>query len=96
MWRSYAFPVPSSSCTLAQPRCHRSRGRTNTDRLPDQQRMAQAPGLLHVEELLDEEVTALAGGRYARKDASVGGRRHGRNPGTVGLAGQRVPISALS
>ena len=37
------FPVPSSSCTLAQPRCHRSRGRTNTDRLPDQQRMAQAP-----------------------------------------------------
>ncbi len=58
--------------------------------------MAQAPGLLHVEELLDEEVTALAGGRYARKDASVGGRRHGRNPGTVGLAGQRVPISALS
>ena len=49
-------------------------------------------GLLHVEELLDEEVTALAGGRYDRKDASVGGRRHGRNPGTVGLAGQRVPI----
>ena len=35
--------MPSSSCTLAQPRCHRSRGRTNTDRLPDQQRMAQAP-----------------------------------------------------
>ena len=28
---------------LAQPRWHRSRGRTNTDRLPDQQRMAQAP-----------------------------------------------------
>ena len=27
-----------------------------------------------------------------RKDASVGGRRHGSNPGTVGLAGQRVPI----
>ena len=49
-------------------------------------------GVLHVEELLDEEVTALAGERYARKTASVGGRRHGRNPGTVGLAGQRVPI----
>ena len=30
-------------CKLAQPRCHRSRGRTNTDRLPDQQRMAHAP-----------------------------------------------------
>ena len=28
-------------------------------------------GLMHVEELLDEEVTALAGERYARKDASV-------------------------
>ena len=47
---------------------------------------------MHVEEVLDEEVTALAGERYARKDASVGGRRHGSNPGTVGLAGQRVPI----
>ena len=49
-------------------------------------------GLLHVEELLDEEVTALAGEHDARKTASVGGRRHGRTPGTVGLAGQRVPI----
>ena len=49
-------------------------------------------GLMHVEELLDAEVTALVGERYARKAASVGGRRHGSNPGTVGLAGQRVPI----
>ena len=49
-------------------------------------------GLLHVQEVLDQEVTALAGARYARKDASVGCRRHGSNPGTVGLAGQRVPI----
>ena len=49
-------------------------------------------GLMHVQELLDEEVTALAGARYARKPASVGGCRHGSNPGTVGLAGQRVPI----
>ncbi len=49
-------------------------------------------GLMHVEEVLDAEVTALAGERYARKDASIGGRRHGGNPGTVGLAGQRVPI----
>ena len=38
-------------------------------------------GLMHIEELLDEEVTALAGERYARKDSSVGGRRHGSNPG---------------
>ena len=51
-------------------------------------------GLMHIEELLDEEVTALAGERYARKDPSVGGRRHGSNPGTVGLAGQRVPTRA--
>ena len=49
-------------------------------------------GLLHVQELRDQEVTALAGARYARKDESVEGRRHGSNPGTVGLAGQRVPI----
>ena len=49
-------------------------------------------GLMHIEEWLDEEVTALAGERYARKAPSVGGRRHGSNPGTVGLAGQRVPI----
>ena len=49
-------------------------------------------GLMHVEEVLDEEVTALAGERYARQAASIGGRRHGSNPGTVGLAGQRVPI----
>ena len=32
-------------------------------------------GLLHVNELLDQEVTALAGERYARKAASTGGRR---------------------
>ena len=48
--------------------------------------------LMHIEELLDEEVTALAGERCARKDPSVGGRRQGSNPGTVGLADQRVPI----
>ncbi|MFQ5744985.1 MAG: transposase, partial [Acidobacteriota bacterium] len=41
---------------------------------------------------LDEEITALAGERYARKEASVRGRRHGSNPGSVGLAGQRVPV----
>jgi transposase-like protein len=49
-------------------------------------------GLMHVHELLDQEVTALAGERYTRKEASTCGRRHGSNPGTVGLAGQRVPI----
>ena len=49
-------------------------------------------GLMHVEELLDNEVQALAGARYARKAGTRPGRRHGSNPGTVGLAGQRVPI----
>jgi len=49
-------------------------------------------GLMHVAELLDDEVTALAGDHYARKAAATRGRRHGSNPGTVGLAGQRVPI----
>ena len=34
----------------------------------------------------------MAGERYARKDELERGRRHGTNPGTVGLAGQRVPI----
>ena len=38
-----------------------------------------------------EDYADLAGERYG-KDASMGGRRHGSNPGTVGLAGQRVPI----
>ena len=50
-------------------------------------------GLIHIHELLDQEVTALAGDRYSRKEASTRGRRHGTNPGTVGLAGQRVPIA---
>ncbi|MEO8340853.1 MAG: hypothetical protein ABI604_14255 [Nitrospirota bacterium] len=45
-------------------------------------------GLMHVQILLDEEVEALAGTRYARQDGSPG-VRHGSNPGTVRLAGQR-------
>jgi transposase-like protein len=49
-------------------------------------------GLMHVQEMLDQEVVALAGERYVRKAESTKGRRHGSNPGTVRLAGQRVPI----
>ena len=49
-------------------------------------------GLLHIQNLLDDEVRELAGARYAHKDASMPGRRHGSNPGTVRLAGQRIPI----
>ena len=40
-------------------------------------------GLMHVQELLDDEVTELAGVRHARKASVVRGRRHGSNPGTV-------------
>ena len=49
-------------------------------------------GLMHVEEVLDEEVVALAGEWHARKQESTRGRRHGSNPGSVRMAGQRVPI----
>ncbi len=48
-------------------------------------------GLMHIQELLDEEVTALAGARYARHDGCAG-VRHGANPGSVRLAGQRLAI----
>ena len=51
-------------------------------------------GLMHVQELLDDEVRALAGERYTRKGAGTAPRRHGSNPGSVRLAGQRVPIRA--
>ena len=50
-------------------------------------------GLMHVQERLDQEVLALTGERYSRKDESTPGRRHGSNPGSVRLAGQRVPIT---
>ena len=49
-------------------------------------------GLMHVQELMKQEVEALAEGRYARKTDEAAGRRFGSNPGTVRLAGQRVPI----
>ncbi len=46
-------------------------------------------GLMHLHEILENEVCALAGARYARKAADLPGRRHGSNPGSVQLAGQR-------
>ena len=50
-------------------------------------------GLMQVEELLDAEVTALAGEHYARKAASIRGPPARQQPReTVSLAGQRVPI----
>jgi transposase-like protein len=49
-------------------------------------------GLMHVQDLLMQELRALAGARYARKDEEQRGRRHGSNPGSIRLGGQRVPI----
>src|SRR3989454_2388063 len=48
-------------------------------------------GLMHVQMLLDEEVEALAGPRYAREDGAAG-MRYGSNPGTVQLDGQKMAI----
>jgi transposase-like protein len=49
-------------------------------------------GLMHVQELLAQEVELLAEARYSRKSEEASGCRFGSNPGTVRLAGQRVPI----
>ncbi len=49
-------------------------------------------GLMHVEEVLAEEVRHLAGDRYARKGKAQIARRHGTNPGSVRMAGQRVAV----
>jgi transposase-like protein len=48
-------------------------------------------GLMHVQDLLDREVLELAGPRGARADGAPGSR-YGSNPGSIRLAGQRVPI----
>ena len=48
-------------------------------------------GLMHVQMVLEQEIDVLAGARYARQDGSCG-MRHGSNPGTVRLAGQRLSI----
>lgn len=48
-------------------------------------------GLMHVHELLDAEVCTLAGPLRSRGD-DWAGSRYGSNPGSVRLAGQRVPI----
>jgi putative transposase len=48
-------------------------------------------GLMHIFEELDKEVTALCGERYERKNEEVG-RRHGSNPGSIRLEGQKIGI----
>lgn len=49
-------------------------------------------GLMHVAEVLNEEVELLAGGRYERKDGKSRGVRYGSNQGSVRIAGQRVGV----
>ena len=49
-------------------------------------------GLMYMQELLDAEVQDLAGERYRRKVAEMRARRHGSNPGSVRMAGQRVAL----
>ncbi len=49
-------------------------------------------GLMRIQELLEDEVCAVAGARDERKGARLPGRRHGSNPGSVRLAGQRHPL----
>lgn len=49
-------------------------------------------GLVAVYEELDQEVVRLAGPRHRRKSGDTKCYRHGTNPGSVNLAGQRVPI----
>jgi putative transposase len=47
--------------------------------------------LMQVEEELQREVTALCGARHERKEGRAGWR-HGWNPGSVRMAGQRIGI----
>ena len=49
-------------------------------------------GLMAIGAELEAEVTALAGERYRREGGQPGLARHGSNPSSVRLAGQRVPV----
>ena len=50
-------------------------------------------GLKAVEEALQQEVTALAGARYAHADGKAGIARWGSQAGSIFLADQKVPIT---
>ena len=50
-------------------------------------------GLQAVEEALQQEVTALAGARYAHADGHVGIARWGAQAGSIFLADQKLPIT---
>jgi hypothetical protein len=49
-------------------------------------------GLMHVREVLEQEVKLLAGEKHVRKGVEEVGRRHGTNPGSVRMDGQRMAI----
>ncbi len=49
-------------------------------------------GLAEVGRMLEEEVEQLAGQRHARKTEDDRHCRHGHNPGSVRLGGQRHPV----
>jgi putative transposase len=49
-------------------------------------------GLMHVQELLQAELVQLAGEKHARRGPEVVGYRHGSNPGSVLIGGQRIGI----
>ena len=49
-------------------------------------------GLMHVTAELQREVEELAGARYSRGGGDLALARHGTNPGSVKLAGQRLRI----
>ncbi len=49
-------------------------------------------GLMHVAEVLEQEVEALAGGWYERKGGETAGVRYGSNDGSVRLGGQRMRV----
>ena len=49
-------------------------------------------GLAEVSRMLDREVERLAGPRHERKAQGAAVYRHGSNPGTVRLGGQRHPV----
>ena len=50
-------------------------------------------GLDAVEEILQNEVAALTGQRYSRKEGKTSNRRWGAQPGSVYLSDQKVPVT---
>jgi hypothetical protein len=52
-------------------------------------------GLMHVHELLRDEVKELAGARYTRKNGEEVGCRYGTNPGSVRIGGCNPSVSGL-